>query len=209
MGYATILVDSLAIFLGCAGFLILGMGRAITSIRPLERAVWSSFFLLYTVGLASFLARVLFVVDGGASQVGSWLFIWLLLTTKFSDMGAYLTGSLLGRHKMIPHISPAKTWEGFVGALCFSSGGGLLLFFIKYEQLVKVFARWEWVLIVSLVLSVLAVLGDLAESLIKRSLSCKDSGGSLPGIGGALDLLDSLLFSAPGLFAFLFIKSLF
>ena len=117
-------------------------------------------------------------------------------------MGAYLTGSLIGKHMMVPHISPKKTWEGFVGALVFSS------------------AREPWVCSGSCrssspclncdarhrpraVLGFAAVIGDLAESIVKRSTGVKDSGNFLPGIGGALDLVDSLLFTAPLLFFYL------
>jgi phosphatidate cytidylyltransferase len=125
----------------------------------------------------------------------------LIAVTKFSDMGAYLTGSLIGKHQMIPHISPKKTWEGFAGALFFSllaSWGLLRLMPDKLSVL-----NWTHAAALGLLLGFAAVIGDLAESIVKRSTGVKDSGNLLPGIGGALDLLDSLLFTAPLLFFYL------
>ncbi len=116
-------------------------------------------------------------------------------------MGAYLVGSVIGKHKMVPHISPAKTWEGFGGALAFSllaSYGLRALMPIKLGLLSHVDC-----LVMGLTLSVVAVIGDLAESILKRSTGVKDSGRLLPGIGGMLDLIDSLLFTAPVLYFYL------
>jgi phosphatidate cytidylyltransferase len=127
--------------------------------------------------------------------------LWLILVTKFSDMGAYLTGSLIGKHPLVPHISPKKTWEGFFGALVFSVLGGFLLLWLIPEKL-SVLRPFDAVAL-GLVLGFAAIVGDLAESIIKRSADVKDSGNFLPGIGGALDLIDSLLFTAPLLFFYL------
>jgi phosphatidate cytidylyltransferase len=116
-------------------------------------------------------------------------------------MGAYLTGSLIGKHKLVPHISPAKTWEGLGGALGFSLLASLGLFWLMPTQLSAL--NWTHAAVLGLLLGFAAVIGDLAESIVKRSTGVKDSGNFLPGIGGALDLIDSLLFTAPLLFFYL------
>ncbi|MBK1854699.1 phosphatidate cytidylyltransferase [Verrucomicrobiaceae bacterium 5K15] len=160
---------------------------------------------VYVAVLYSFLARLLFLPEplaDGARVPGAWLLLWLIAVTKFTDMGAYITGSLIGKHKMIPHISPGKTWQGFGGALIFSQLAGCGLYAIMPAEL-AILGGWGWVVLLSLVLSLLAVVGDLAESVLKRSIGVKDSGNTLPGIGGALDLIDSLCFTAPVLYFFL------
>jgi len=102
---------------------------------------------------------------------------------------------------MIPHISAKKTWEGFFGALVFAFLCSLALFKLMPGHLSVL--TWTHATILGLLLGFAAVIGDLAESIIKRSTGVKDSGNLLPGIGGALDLLDSLLFTAPLLFFYL------
>mgnify|MGYP000450384696 FL=1 len=117
-------------------------------------------------------------------------------------MGAYIVGSMMGRHKMILHVSPGKTWEGFGGALLFSqiAACGLYALFPEY---LSFFKSWGHVIFLGVLLSVLAVIGDLAESVLKRAINAKDSGKMLPGIGGSLDLIDSICFTAPALYFYL------
>ncbi|BDS08792.1 phosphatidate cytidylyltransferase [Oceaniferula spumae] len=158
---------------------------------------------VYVAVLFSFLSRLLVLpAPNGGGVPGAWLLLWLIAVTKFTDMGAYITGSLIGKHKMIPHISPGKTWQGFGGALFFSQLAGCGLYAMMPDQL-EILGGWGWVIGLSFVLSLLAVVGDLAESVLKRSIGVKDSGNTLPGIGGALDLIDSLCFTAPVLYFFL------
>jgi phosphatidate cytidylyltransferase len=116
-------------------------------------------------------------------------------------MGAYLTGSVIGKHMMVPHISPKKTWEGFAGALFFSLLASWGMFMLMPQNLAAL--TWTHATVLGLLLGFAAVIGDLAESIVKRSTGVKDSGNFLPGIGGALDLIDSLLFTAPLLFFYL------
>jgi phosphatidate cytidylyltransferase len=170
---------------------------------PLRTMAYTLFGLLYVLWLYNFITKIVYVVPrapDGAVQ-GQFYVLYLIAVTKFSDMGAYITGSLVGRHKLIPHISPGKTWEGFAGALAFSSLASLGLLYLMPKQLAVLNATHAIVL--GLSLGFAAVIGDLAESLIKRSTGVKDSGNFLPGIGGALDLVDSLLFTAPLLFFYL------
>ncbi|MEG2327623.1 MAG: CDP-archaeol synthase [Akkermansia sp.] len=124
--------------------------------------------------------------------------LWVIAVTKLSDIFAYVSGVLLGGkiwkgNKMIPHISPKKTWEGFIGSLILTSIAGVWL---STVCLTSEFSWWI-VLIVTIILFIVAVLGDLAGSLVKRSLAIKDSGTMIPGIGGFFDLIDSLAFTVP------------
>lgn len=138
--------------------------------------------------------------DGWNEVPGAFLLLWLLAVTKFTDMGAYITGSAIGKHKMIPHISPGKTWEGFVGALFFAQLAACGLYALMP---LETLGGWHHVIILGFLIAILAVIGDLAESVVKRALGAKDSGRILPGIGGALDLIDSICFTAPALYFYL------
>jgi phosphatidate cytidylyltransferase len=108
-----------------------------------------------------------------------------------SDVGGYVAGVLFGRHPMAPTVSPKKSWEGFAGSALFTAGGGALLVTLLVDGQV-----WEGVLI-GLAVMTAATLGDLGESMIKRDLGIKDMGSLLPGHGGMMDRLDSLLLTAP------------
>jgi phosphatidate cytidylyltransferase len=153
--------------------------------------------------LYNFITKIVYVVPRSAdgALMGQFYVLYCIAITKFSDMGAYLTGSVIGRHKLVPHISPAKTWEGLGGALAFSLLASLGLFWLMPTQLSEL--NWTHATVLGLLLGFAAVIGDLAESIVKRSTGVKDSGNFLPGIGGALDLVDSLLFTAPLLFFYL------
>ena len=163
---------------------------------------------IYIAFLFNFAAKLLFLAPGWqvgtgrVAQPAAVLLLWLLAVTKFTDMGAYIVGSLIGRHKLIPHVSPGKTWEGLGGALVFSQLAGCGLYAALPQEL-AVLGGWGHVIFLGLLLSALAVLGDLAESVVKRALQAKDSGRMLPGIGGALDLIDSICFTAPALYFYL------
>ena len=126
---------------------------------------------------------------------GHYYLLYFVLITKFSDSGAYAVGSLIGKHKMIPRISPGKTWEGFGGAIVVSTAASVM--FVHFAKDKMPAMNWMHAVILGVLLSVAAVIGDLIESLFKREAGVKDSGQFFPGIGGILDLLDSLLFNAP------------
>ena len=134
---------------------------------------------------------------------GQWLMLMVIAATKFTDMGAYAVGSLVGKTKMIAHISPGKTWEGFMGALLVSQAGIWLVRWAGGDYLAWLPQGWILALL-GLIIALGAVAGDLAESLLKRSLAAKDSGQVLPGIGGVLDLIDSICFTGP--LAWIFLK---
>ncbi len=172
-------------------------------ISPIETMAYTLFGLLYVLWLFNFLTKIVYITPrGAAGQItGHFYVLYLIVITKFSDMGAYLTGSVIGKHPLIPHISPKKTWEGFFGALAFSVLGSLAVLWLMPKQLWLI--NYTHGIALGLLLGFAAVIGDLAESIIKRSTDVKDSGRLLPGIGGALDLIDSLLFTAPLLFFYL------
>jgi phosphatidate cytidylyltransferase len=157
------------------------------------------FGLMYVPWLLNFIQKINFFP--GIEDNGRFFVLYFILVTKFSDTGAYAIGSLIGRHKMIPRISPAKTWEGFAGAILVATGASLAYCHFladKMPGMTPVHA-----VILGVVLSTTAVLGDLIESLFKREAGVKDSGNFFPGIGGILDLLDSLLFNAPIMYLYL------
>ena len=170
---------------------------------PLRTMAYTLFGLLYVLWLYNFITKIVYVVPRSPSGevTGQFYVLYLIAITKFSDMGAYLTGSAIGRHKMVPHISPKKTWEGLGGALAFSLLASLGMLALMPSQLAVL--NWTHATALGLLLGFAAVVGDLAESIVKRSTGVKDSGNFLPGIGGALDLVDSLLFTAPLLFFYL------
>ncbi len=191
-------IDAAAVALVVQGAFVVTFFSEIEGRKTLERIFACIFGFLYVVVLASFLVRILYLkgADGETGGVaGIYLVVYVLAVTKFTDMGAYVVGSMIGKHKMIPHISPKKTWQGFGGALLFAQLASVLMIALFPERLVPVTLGHGAVL--ALLLGVWAVCGDLAESILKRCFGVKDSGNSLPGIGGVLDLVDSVLYTAP------------
>ncbi len=171
--------------------------------EPLQTMAYTVFGLLYVIWLFNFMTKLVYITPRSADghATGQFYCLYLIAVTKFSDMGAYLVGSLIGRHQMIPHISPKKTWEGFCGALALSTFASVGLIKLMPGELSALDVTDG--VILGLSLGFAAVVGDLAESIIKRSTGVKDSGRFLPGIGGALDLIDSILFTAPLLYFYL------
>jgi len=157
------------------------------------------FGLMYVPWLLNFIQKINFFpgIDGN----GKFYVLYFILVTKFSDTGAYCVGSLIGRHKMIPRISPGKTWEGFGGAIVVSTAASLVFAHFAAGHLPGMTPLHA--VILGVILSSTAVVGDLIESLFKREAGVKDSGHFFPGIGGILDLLDSLLFNAPIMYLYL------
>lgn len=155
------------------------------------------FGIMYVPWLLNFIQKINFFPDVD----GHFYLLFFILITKFSDTGAYAVGSLIGKHKMIPRISPGKTWEGFAGAIVVSTAASILFFYLFGAHLKGM--TYLHATILGVILSVSAVVGDLIESIFKREAGVKDSGSFFPGIGGILDLLDSLLFNAPIMYLYL------
>jgi phosphatidate cytidylyltransferase len=193
-----------AVLLGCMLVVFARqMFQRTRDLSPLETMAYTVFGLFYVPWLFLFVTKIVYLLprDAAGHVTGHLYVLWLLVVTKFSDMGAYLTGSVIGKHPLVPHISPKKTWEGFFGALAFSTGGACGLLALMPGKLS--YLKQSDAIILGLGLGFAAVIGDLAESIVKRSADVKDSGSLLPGIGGALDLIDSILFTAPLLYFYL------
>ena len=150
----------------------------------------------YTGLLLAITARLRWVAgaDAGYLALGS-----LLIAAKSGDVGAYTLGRLFGKRKMAPYLSPGKTWMGALGALI-ASGAGAVLWF---QFATPLFGEgwmpcpWYWGLCYGVIVGIAGMIGDLCESLIKRDVGRKDASSLLPGFGGVLDLLDSLLYAGP------------
>lgn len=136
-------------------------------------------------------------------QDGRWWLLYLIVVTKITDIGGYFVGKALGKHPLAPHLSPNKTIEGAVGGLIFA-----VLLSVTMSMLGTTFAISSFTLglvdavWMGIVIGILAQVGDLAESLLKRDAFVKDS-NNLPGIGGILDLIDSLIFTSPVVYFFI------
>ncbi len=149
---------------------------------------------LYLGGLGWFLIS-LRVKHGSFFQGSTAKILMVLLTVKFTDIGAFTGGKLLGKHKMIPWLSPGKTWEGLLfGLLTAGLVGALCGRWIPE-------LRWHKAFLFGVIIGGIGQLGDLLESLMKRDAEVKDSGRAIPGFGGVLDVIDSPLLAAP--FAYL------
>lgn len=159
--------------------------------------VYVAVTLQYLVAIVTPVARDTLSPDGRLL-----LCLWLVAVTKFCDMGALLTGMAIGKHKMSPQISPKKTWEGAFGGIAFSMGIGALIAWLARDH----FPAHMTPLIAALIAIPIAVIGivaDLVESVLKRRANRKDSGATVPGIGGMFDLSDSIILVAPvGYFLF-------
>lgn len=157
-------------------------------VRDVTASVFVAAYLPFMAGFV----MVMFAADNGPKRIVAYV-----LLTILADIGGYAVGSLIGRHPMAPKVSPKKSWEGFGGSLVVQAVAGVLLFVYLLDGL------WWQGLIAGVVLAVSAMAGDLAESAIKRDLGVKDMGSTLPGHGGVMDRLDSLVpnaFVAWGMF---------
>jgi len=156
--------------------------------RDITAAVLVAVYVPFLAGYAVLLARP----DNGGVRV-----IVTLAAVVLSDTGGYVAGVFFGKHRMAPTVSPKKSWEGFAGSVLSTAVGGALLFLFALDL-----AWWQG-LIFGAVVSTVCVIGDLGESLIKRDLGVKDMSNLLPGHGGLMDRLDSILFAAPTAFLLL------
>lgn len=163
--------------------------------------------LWYVPYLFNFFTRLLFSWDGAqgfgqVSATGRWLVLYLVAVVKATDIGAYFVGRWIGRHKLFPRISPSKTWEGLFGGIAAAVAASLVMRKLSGGQLGAVPLSAPSAVLLGVMLAVSGVVGDMFESLLKRAAGAKDSSGAVPGMGGILDVLDSLLFGAPVLFVF-------
>jgi len=150
------------------------------------------FGIIYIAWFLSFLIKIRYM-EGGLG-----LIVVLLLIAKGGDIGAYLIGRRFGRTPLLPRISPRKSVEGAAGGLLFSAAAGTV-----GGMLLKLPMTFPQLLFIGISLGILAQLGDLSESLVKRDCQVKDSGNFFPGMGGILDVVDSLIFTAPVFYFYL------
>jgi phosphatidate cytidylyltransferase len=151
-------------------------------VRRSSVAVFSIFYLPFLAGFVLLLAHS----PDPLKKIAT-----LIVLVSFNDTFAYFSGVLFGRHALVPHISPKKTWEGLAGAIIMTTIGATLLFVYVLKD------HWWLGAIVGVLGVITATCGDLIESAVKRDLQIKDMGTILPGHGGILDRIDSLLFTAP------------
>lgn len=177
--------------------------------RPLRSIGTTLLAFVYPVWLFSFSLFFLFQHERLILML-----LWIVLATKMTDIFAYVSGVMMGGRffgdrRFCPKISPKKTWEGIAGSLILSTAAAYFL----YLGLTDAGSFWgwsfNWFVPTMIVLFILAVAGDLAGSLIKRSLQIKDSGSLLPGIGGVFDLIDSPAFTVAGFSAMLGVVALY
>jgi phosphatidate cytidylyltransferase len=132
-----------------------------------------------------------------AQSVGLYYVVWVFVATKFTDVGGLLIGVPFGKHKIAPTISPAKSWEGCLGGLAASAGASALFAWLLRDAFsISFMVPWK-AAVLALPIAVLSIPSDLIESVFKRLAGAKDSGATIPGIGGALDLIDSMVLTSP------------
>lgn len=189
-------VEGIVLFAGFALILMRQLFHAKAE-RPWDSLAGTLLGVMYVGFLFNFIIKLL---TAWGDDTGRMLLLFLVVVVKCTDIGAYSVGCAIGRHKLIPRVSPAKTWEGVIGGLLIGTGAGLLFWQFAGPRL----AEFAWspltVAAVGAVLSVAGIIGDLIESLLKRASGVKDSGRLILGMGGILDVLDSLLFAAPLLY---------
>lgn len=178
-------------------WLVLLMARFIVQIfadqpdpaKSISVAVFSQCYI--GVPLALFVASLSFVSN-------PWIIVCAIAMIWINDTGAYLVGCTLGRHRMYPRLSPKKSWEGFLGGIFFNIAVSFVYFYCFKLDSYNIISNVQGWIFIGICVSAMATLGDLFESMMKRSLGIKDFGRIIPGHGGVLDRIDSLLFVVPG-----------
>ncbi len=183
--------------------------------KGLHNLITSTFGLIYIAWTLSFAVKIFFEKSSTQPQAGVYLIFFMIAVTKSSDIGAYFVGSKSakrpqGNHKMFPKISPKKSWEGFVGGLITSAIVAIVMVFFFKDQMLfngtQVLGYFSAILLATL-FTTLGFIGDIAESSFKRASKLDDSGNILPGLGGAMDVLDSLIPVAPLFYAYILLAS--
>lgn len=197
----------LALLIGLATVALL----ILTSIRGLWRPDVNDFLPRFVATLATFLyvfVPVAMMLDLRLHVTvldhhqGLWIIIWLIMSCRLgADSCAYFAGKSMGKHKMIPHVSPGKTWEGFVGGVVGAIGlsylAGVMMPGLAAALTERVALQPYILLILGAVMGFVAPIGDLVASALKRGAGVKDSGNLLPEFGGIIDLIDGFLLTAP------------
>lgn len=162
--------------------------------NPIKQLGASAISMLFTT-LPFVLMSYLYVIGGNPTLLACFIFIWI------NDTGAFCVGSMIGKKRLFERISPKKSWEGFFGGMVFNVVAAVI-FGIYFKSTFNTLDLYGWV-ILSIIITVFATWGDLFESMLKRSVGVKDSGNLLPGHGGILDRIDSLLMVVSGAVIFI------
>ena len=166
--------------------------------RPLLAVSTTMATILYAPFLLNFVTKLLFGLGGD----GRYLVLYMILVVKSTDIGAFFIGSAIGRHKVFPRISPAKTWEGSLGGVIVATVLSTVTGLITGGDFGVIHLSLAHSVLLGILLSVTGVFGDLIESMFKRSAQIKDSGTWIRGMGGILDVIDSLILAAPILYLY-------
>ena len=167
--------------------------------QPLATMGGTLLGVMYVPFLFNFFTHLL---RAWGDPAGRLLVLYLVVVVKMTDVGAFFIGCGIGRHKLIPRISPAKTWEGCIGGVLTGILASVLFYAFSHGNLHAVRFSFADALVLGALLAVTGTVGDLTESLFKRASGVKDSGRIVLGMGGLLDVFDSLLFAAPALFIY-------
>ncbi|MGH2515130.1 MAG: phosphatidate cytidylyltransferase, partial [Ktedonobacterales bacterium] len=200
--HVSLLALAAAVLLGISALLAVSFGWLILTRQHFEAAVLDWALAMATPFYVGLPLSFFLFLRGNTPGAGTPGFAWLLATFFMvwaNDTFALLTGHYFGRggkHKLSPHVSPAKTWEGFCGGLIFTVIAALVfLVAIPNAFHLAISVAWYNAVAIGVLVSIAATIGDLAESLLKRGTNVKDSGKLIPGHGGILDRIDSLLFA--------------
>jgi phosphatidate cytidylyltransferase len=194
-------VDLLAFAVVVFSIRILGERQAQSRVETLAASL---FGLIYVPVMLQYFVRII-SIHTPRESTGLVLFLWVIAVSKFCDVGALLVGTAIGKRRMAPVISPKKSWEGAVGGLLTSAliGAGIVYWAHDYMpiRMTPLIAA-----LIAVPIGALGIVADLVESIIKRRATIKDSGATIPGIGGMFDVTDSLILTAPAAyFAFCFL----
>jgi phosphatidate cytidylyltransferase len=193
--------NSLGLSLAIAGAILFEMSRFKAADRVIANLAYSIFVIVYIGFMMAFLPSLRFLQS---NEIGLTALLSLLFVVKFSDAGAYFVGKTFGRRKLAPKMSPGKSVAGAFGAIA----TGLLSSYVFFQLIAprvsggQVQAELTSVLIFGVVIAMTGMIGDLFESIIKRDFKAKDSSNWLPGLGGVLDIFDSILAAAPAAYIF-------
>jgi len=192
--YYSLTLTALVLYGGCLLVSALHIIRGQHSVAGLSTSVFGIFYIGWLGAHITLLH--------GIPAIGPGLVTLVIIVVAITDGGAYLVGSILGRHKMAPKVSPNKTWEGAVGGFVLALATTAVFYILSGPFSNGALPPWTLVryLYTGALLSIVAQIGDLAESSLKRSAGVKDSGLLFPGHGGAMDRCDSYLFAAPVLY---------
>ncbi|GBE08159.1 phosphatidate cytidylyltransferase [bacterium BMS3Abin11] len=189
------------IFIPVYMFLFLPMrmimiGETKAFLRAVGTLHWGLMTMVFSISHVAFL--LILPASGNPVAGGAGLVLYLVFLTQFNDVAQYLWGKMLGKHKVIPKVSPNKTWEGFIGGVSTTTGLAVLL-----APILTPFS-WQVAVLAGMLIGLAGFIGDVTISALKRDIGVKDSGSMLPGHGGILDRIDSLTYTAPLFFHFVF-----